>query len=214
MGDTTSSINKFGGELSSAFTQRNIDALQAMTGGQFSIVTWNSKLTSVSAEAGMQWLRNDLLAEGAQPIWWPADDVSLLLGGANPLAQWGPVANVVRAVHVTGLGASAQKEAIVAISRDKETGLYHFHGVIVPQGDLFSQSAGDVKQIEALDDLNMRTGPGFNYAVEGLLRTGQIGTVTGKSDDGLWWRIACQQDSSGNCWVSADPELARPITAP
>lgn len=48
----------------------------------------------------------------------------------------------------------------------------------------------------ATDILNIRSGPGLNYAVKGQLKQGDAITITGKSADGLWWQF------SGG-WVSA-----------
>ena len=48
----------------------------------------------------------------------------------------------------------------------------------------------------ATDTLNVRAGPGLNYAVKGQLKQGDAVTIVGKSADGLWWQIS-------NGWVSA-----------
>ena len=54
------------------------------------------------------------------------------------------------------------------------------------------------KQVSAVttDVLNIRAGPGIDYAVKGQLKQGDTITIIGKSADGLWW-----QYSGG--WVSA-----------
>lgn len=46
--------------------------------------------------------------------------------------------------------------------------------------------------------VNVREGPGTNYAVIGQLQNGQTTAVKGKSADGAWWQIAFQ---NGNGWV-------------
>lgn len=66
--------------------------------------------------------------------------------------------------------------------------------------------------------VNIRSGPGTNYAVLGRLQNGQKASVTGKSIDGAWWRI----DFAGQTgWVSASltqfsgiPEAVPTVTEP
>jgi uncharacterized protein YgiM (DUF1202 family) len=41
----------------------------------------------------------------------------------------------------------------------------------------------------AADYINVRSGPGTNYAVLGVAAPGASSTVTGKSADGLWWQV-------------------------
>jgi uncharacterized protein YgiM (DUF1202 family) len=59
-------------------------------------------------------------------------------------------------------------------------------------------SSAPQKQVSAVtkDVLNIRAGPGIDYAVKGQLKQGDTITIIGKSADGLWW-----QYSGG--WVSA-----------
>ncbi len=49
-------------------------------------------------------------------------------------------------------------------------------------------------------DMNVRAGPGTNYAIVGPATYGQEYAVTGKSEDGEWWRID-YDDQSG--WIFA-----------
>jgi uncharacterized protein YgiM (DUF1202 family) len=150
-------------------------------------------------------------------------DIPNMLGGSDPLAQWGPNAAVVRAVHFTSLGVSNQGDAVLVIGREPSGRLY-WHGMIVPlNGENFGPitygPVGDaqptsVRYVVALDAINARTGPGMNFAVEGRLRKGEIAQVSGVSADGGWWQFVCSQDSSGRCWVSADASLTQPTGAP
>jgi hypothetical protein len=32
--------------------------------------------------------------------------------------------------------------------------------------------------------------------------------------DGAWWRVICPDDTVGNCFIIADPNLTQPTTAP
>ncbi len=66
----------------------------------------------------------------------------------------------------------------------------------------------------ALVNVNLRSGPGFNFAVEGQMRAGEQAHVTGMSQDGQWWRVTCVTDISGNCWVSSNRLLTLVVALP
>lgn len=71
-----------------------------------------------------------------------------------------------------------------------------------------------VKYITALQTVRMRSGPGTGYSVIGQLHAGQVIAVSGISGNAQWWRVLCSNGSVGNCWVSADPTLTQPASAP
>lgn len=75
-------------------------------------------------------------------------------------------------------------------------------------------SASEVKAVLVKDDVRLRTGPGADYDVLGLVHPGMTLLVTGKSSDGAWWQVQCEQGPNSLCWVSADPELTEPTTVP
>jgi uncharacterized protein YraI len=72
----------------------------------------------------------------------------------------------------------------------------------------------DVKYVMALANVNIRSGPGTNYAQIGGMSPGQVSLVTGISANKQWWRIVCPDASIGNCWLSADPKLTKPTSPP
>jgi hypothetical protein len=74
--------------------------------------------------------------------------------------------------------------------------------------------ATGVQYIMAQSDVNIRSGPGTNYKVVGWVAGGQIAKVTGISSDKGWWRVICPDNSVGSCWVTANPQLTQPTTAP
>ncbi len=71
-----------------------------------------------------------------------------------------------------------------------------------------SGTAGSAPAVTAKVALNIRSGPGVNYPVIGGLPAGQSAPITGKSSDGLWWRIVFPGSTSGQGWVSAQPQLS------
>ncbi len=71
----------------------------------------------------------------------------------------------------------------------------------------------DVNYIVALTDLAMYRGPDTKQQIGGIA-DGQVALVTGTSQDGQWWRVICPNDTIGDCWVSAEPQLSQPTAAP
>ncbi len=57
--------------------------------------------------------------------------------------------------------------------------------------------------LTSIANLNIRSGPGLNYKILGLLPVGQSAEVTGVSADGLWWQIYFPGSETGRAWVSA-----------
>jgi PKD repeat protein/uncharacterized protein YraI len=77
--------------------------------------------------------------------------------------------------------------------------------------------------VTATTDLNIRGGPGIDYAVLGLLRAGQSAEVTGVSADRGWWQIRFTGAADERGWVSAryvstentgDVPVAQPTSRP
>jgi hypothetical protein len=60
----------------------------------------------------------------------------------------------------------------------------------------------------------MYDGPGETNTEIGVVAGGMTAAVTGVSADGLWWRVICPDGTEGDCWISADPQLTQPTTAP
>jgi uncharacterized protein YraI len=52
-------------------------------------------------------------------------------------------------------------------------------------------------------DLNVRSGPGTNYSVLGLLKAGQSAEITGVSPDRQWWQIRFGGAADGRGWLAA-----------
>lgn len=57
-------------------------------------------------------------------------------------------------------------------------------------------------------NLNIRSGPGTNYAVIGTARYGDEGEIVGRNANSDWWAVAAPSLPGGIGWVSADFVLA------
>lgn len=215
-------LDAFSQQLADAIQARDFTTLRSLMPARFSFATWNTQLLEVTSEEAMQRLSQDILPAGASPVVVFGTDVAALLQGTDPLSIWGPVANPVKALHVMGLGHNSNEEGVLVIGRNT-AGEFYWHGLLLsPDGYFHAGLPGvdpnvlptDVQYVMAREDVNVRSGPGLNYAVEGLVRAGQTARVSGISLDRAWWRIICTQDASGYCWISADPNLTEPTSAP
>jgi hypothetical protein len=72
----------------------------------------------------------------------------------------------------------------------------------------------DVETIAAQVDLPIYDAPMPSRIEIGVIFAGQIARVTGVSPEGDYWRVMCPDDTVGDCWVSAAPEMSVPATAP
>jgi hypothetical protein len=130
-------LNAFAEQLARALEGRDFDALRSMMRERFSIATWNTQLLEFTSEQALQQMRQGALAAGSTPAVIFGADVPALLEGADPLALWGPVANPVRVLHVMGLGARADQEAVIVIGRDTAGGQFYWHGILLPPDGYF-----------------------------------------------------------------------------
>ncbi len=77
-----------------------------------------------------------------------------------------------------------------------------------------SSPAPEVPQVVAVQNLNVRDGPGTYYLVVGRLAKDQRAVVIGQANPfgARWWKIQCPPDSSGgSCWVTSGAEFIREI---
>jgi len=58
-------------------------------------------------------------------------------------------------------------------------------------------------RVTAPDGINLRSGPGTNYAILGHAPFGAEGTIVGRSTDGQWWVAAAPAITGGVVWASA-----------
>lgn len=58
--------------------------------------------------------------------------------------------------------------------------------------------------ISAVWDVNIRAGPGTDYAIIGTLKQGASAEIVGRSEDGLWWAILFLGSQNERGWVTAE----------
>lgn len=71
-----------------------------------------------------------------------------------------------------------------------------------------------VQAIQALVNVNIRSGPSTAYDIVGKVFAGQTAQVTGSTPDNGWWQVICPDGSVGNCFVVNDPMLTQPAALP
>jgi hypothetical protein len=72
----------------------------------------------------------------------------------------------------------------------------------------------ETEYVSAQVDVPIYDAPRADAGEIGLIAGGQMALVTGASPDGAWWRVICPDDTVGDCWVSAAPELTAPASPP
>ena len=55
----------------------------------------------------------------------------------------------------------------------------------------------------------MRSGPGTDFDVIGIIHQGAVVEVSARNTDGAWWLVCCASDSAARGWTSAQYLLAR-----
>ncbi len=132
-------IEAFGRQLAEVVQARDFNAMQSLMGSSFSFVTMDTSLYAYSADESLNLLRQAAFAGGSAPVLRFDADVAAILGGRDPLGEWGPVAQPVRAVFVSGLGSDGQGEGVLVIARSPDTGGFYWLGILFPkQGSRFS----------------------------------------------------------------------------
>lgn len=63
--------------------------------------------------------------------------------------------------------------------------------------------------LEAITNVNIRSGPGLAFRSVGLLKKGETAEIIGRDFDGYWWAISMPELPSGQGWVARDYVIAR-----
>lgn len=71
-----------------------------------------------------------------------------------------------------------------------------------------------VQYVQALTDINIRSGPGTGYSVVGWVAGGQTVKVTGVNSGTGWWRVVCPDGATGSCWVTGSSQYTQATSSP
>jgi hypothetical protein len=212
--------------LVDALNRRDYALQKVMMDDLFTIGHWLSEGTENTPEEAIDQLQKNLL-NSTSPI--TADynkNLSDLLG-TDPATILGPDIGGASPVFVTGLGAEGKDEGILFVAKQPDGDLY-WHGLLFAK-DGFAQPAPEpiatvpvdtnayetnVEYVMALQDVNIRSGPGTQFRILSYIAEGQTAKVTGVNANGNWWRVICPDDTVGSCWVSALASLTKPTDGP
>ncbi len=64
-------------------------------------------------------------------------------------------------------------------------------------------------KVRALQNLNVRSGPGMDYPKIATLKKDQTAVVTGRDPEGFWWEIKLPDSDTGRGWISKDYVVAQ-----
>ncbi len=167
-------------------------------------------------------LRSDPITAGAVEASFDCANKSaeycVTIAGANPLKA--------SPLFTSGWGAQGKDEAILFLAQ-RPNGELYWHGLFYAKDGFLKAEptvvvqpvdtkayATQVKYVQALEDVRMRSGPGTQFSIIGSIAAGQTGKVTGVNSNGSWWRVICPDGSLASCWVSAAGNLTRPADSP
>lgn len=143
------------------------------------------------------------------PGWWrlTSSELTAFYGWIDQMGQLSfeqKDAAVADAMTIRGLLAG--RGASAGTAADKAA-------VLQFVSDLLAQwaEATPVQIVDTVEMVNLRQGPGEQFEVMETIAAGQQVLVTGVNRDSTWWRVICPDDTVGNCWISADATLTRPI---
>ena len=212
--------------LVDALNRRDYELQKVMMDDLFTIGYWLSEGTENTPEEAIDQLQKNLLNSTFAIAADYNKNLSDLLG-TDPVTILGPDIGDASPVFVTGLGAAGKDEGILFVAKQPDGGLY-WHGLLFAK-DGFAQPEPEpvvtlpvdmnayetnIKYVMALQDVNIRSGPGTQFRILSYIAEGQTAKVTGVSANRNWWRVICPNDTVSSCWVSALSSLTRPTDGP
>jgi hypothetical protein len=122
--------------LSYTIATADYEALQALMGETFAIGYWLSEGQRLTPAEAIEQLRLNLLPD--PPAVSFIRDRALFpdLGGVDPIAVFGPDAQIVDLVYSQGWGSEGLDEAILAIAQNAD-GSQYWHGILTGRFDVF-----------------------------------------------------------------------------
>lgn len=73
--------------------------------------------------------------------------------------------------------------------------------------------ASSTQDLQILVDVAVYARPTPDSQQIGQIAAGQMAFVTGVNPNGQWWRVLCQDNTVGECWVTGDPTQTQPAEA-
>ena len=212
--------------LVDALNRRDYELQKILMDRSFMIGYWLSEGTENTPDDAIQQLQTSLLSP-TTPVTPDYNKNLRDLLDTDPVIILGPDVPEARPVFVSGLGTEGKDEGILFVAKRPDGGLY-WHGLLFAK-DGFTQPIPvpvstqpvdmnayetNIKYVMALQDVNIRSGPGTQFRILSYVAEGQTAKVTGMSANGNWWRVICPDDRIGSCWVSALSGLTKPTDGP
>ncbi len=79
---------------------------------------------------------------------------------------------------------------------------------LLPTPTLTSEPVEAKPMVAAVVNLNIRAGPGLDYAVIGRLAEGESAEIVGRDEFAAWWQIVYPSAEGGRAWVAASAEFS------
>ena len=217
-------LSQFRQMLVDALNARDYSSLKSYMNDSFLIGYWESEGTTNSPDQAVEQLQRSLLNPSSPITSDPARNLVDLVG-TDPALILGPNINEASPLFTSGWGTDGRDEAILFSARRPNGDLY-WHGLLFARGGFARPAPAPTQPVDlnayptqvsyvmALQDVNIRSGPGTQFRILSFIAEGQTAKVTGVSSNGNWWRVICPDGSTGSCWVSALRTLTRPTDSP
>lgn len=217
-------MESFKHALIQALNAKDYETLRLMMDTSLTIAHWRSEGSAYNVEPAIEQLKLNHFGANMSITADFAKEVTTFPSDTDPLSLFGLDVGPNHMLFVSGWGPEGKDEAILYFNYLLDGSLY-WHGVLVAKGGFADKLIltpvvvqpvdtnvypTQVKYVLAQKDVRMRSGPGTQFNVIGWVAAGQTARVTGVNSNGSWWRVICPDDSTGSCWVSADPSLTKP----
>lgn len=123
----------------------------------------------------------------------------------------GDIVDVIQleSLRLSAMDVSTGQWGVVLMEVEAETGNGEVQSAssgasILLFGDAVLSSAGSFIQVIANEHVNIRAEPSLESPVVASLFTGESTTATGRSTDGMWFRVRLPETQSGIGWVAAE----------
>jgi hypothetical protein len=113
-----------------------------------------------------------------------------------------------------GFGSVVQAEAVETVAEALAT---ESDSASTPEAEMVALADGavasDVNELGIVGGAELLDGPSEDAEVIGSLEDGASAAVLGRTEDGLYWLVACPAEvaESDACWLKDDPERVEPV---